>query len=66
MAGHENGLLPNTFYYAMKEKQLAMHRYAPIQPQYFMREFPTSWRGLDSGIHDIKDLVEASRQITLE
>jgi hypothetical protein len=48
--GYEDGLLPDSYYYVTKDRQLVMHKYTPIQQGFFTREFPTSWRGIDFGV----------------
>ena len=42
----------------MKESKFIMHKYAPIQPNFFGREFPTSWRELDYGIDKLGSLID--------
>jgi hypothetical protein len=50
LPGHEDGLLPNSYYYVPTDAVEVMHRYAPLQGAFFNREFPTSWRQIDYGI----------------
>jgi hypothetical protein len=47
--GFEDGVLPNSFYYAMKEKKSVMHMYEPLKGGFFSREYPTSWRDINKG-----------------
>jgi hypothetical protein len=53
LAGHENGLLPNSYYYVPKSNRDAMHKYAPLQGAFFSREFPTAWYDLDKSVGDL-------------
>ena len=57
LPGHEDGLLPNSYYYVPKGQQLVMHKYAPLHGAFFNREFPTSWRQLDEGIGNLPQRV---------
>jgi hypothetical protein len=50
LPGHEDGLLPNTYYYATKDRKFTMHQYAALRGGYFNREFPTAWRQINKGI----------------
>jgi hypothetical protein len=49
-AGYEDGVLPNSYYYATKEKKLIMHTYSPLKGGFFNREYPTSWRDINKGV----------------
>lgn len=46
--GHEMGLLPTTFYYALKEHKTLMQEYWPIKKLFYAREFPAAWRTIDT------------------
>jgi hypothetical protein len=48
--GYEMGLLPNTYYYALKEHKTKMHDYWPVKKAFYAREFPVSWRNIDFDI----------------
>ena len=48
--GHEDGILPDSYYYATIDKKLIMHTYTPLRGGFFNREFPTSWRDINKGI----------------
>jgi hypothetical protein len=45
--GYDMGLLPNSYYYALKEHKTKLHDYWPIKQAFYPREFPSSWRNLD-------------------
>jgi len=45
--GYEMGLLPTTFYYALKEHKMILHEYWPIKKLFYAREFPVAWRMID-------------------
>jgi hypothetical protein len=45
--GYDMGLLPHSFYYALKEHKTKLHDYWPIKQAFYPREFPSSWRNLD-------------------
>eukprot|EP00536_Pseudo-nitzschia_multiseries_P003175 jgi/Psemu1/236458/estExt_Genewise1.C_470075 len=51
--GWEQGILPTSYYYTPKNRQLMMHEYSPLGGAFFSREFPTSWRGIDTGIEEL-------------
>jgi len=51
--GYEHGELPTSYYYATKPKLKEMHKYAPLRTGFFNREYPTSWRGIDTGIKEL-------------
>lgn len=56
--GYEHGELPTTYYYVTKERLNEMHKYAPLRRNFYVREYPTSWRDIDQGI---KELASISR-----
>ena len=58
--GYEDGTLPTTYYYATKDKKLKLHTYSPLKGGFFNREFPTSWRDIDKGVHEIAMLEAAA------
>jgi hypothetical protein len=58
LPGHEDGLLPNSYYYVPTGQKLVLHSYAPVHGSFFNREFPTSWRQLDTGIGDLSALTD--------
>jgi hypothetical protein len=53
LPGHEDGLLPTSYYYVPTGQKLVMHKYTPLSGAFFNREFPTSWRQLDKGIGNL-------------
>lgn len=48
-AGFEQGII-SSWYYAHKDNFDHMQVYYPVKMQYYAREFPTSWRLIDTGI----------------
>jgi hypothetical protein len=46
---YEQGV-SNSWYYVMKDRYDAMQSYQPIKQSFWAREFPTSWRLIDTGI----------------
>ena len=52
LPGHEEGTLPNTYYYVPTNQRNVMHTYSPLYGPFFNREFPTSWRQIDFGLDD--------------
>jgi GDP-fucose protein O-fucosyltransferase len=50
LPGHEDGVLPTSFYYTPTSRRDALQQYVPLSNSYFAREFPSSWRGIDKGI----------------
>jgi hypothetical protein len=59
LPGSDRGELPTTYYYATPERKLEMHRYTPLRPGFFNREYPTAWRDIDRGIKELADLAAA-------
>jgi hypothetical protein len=51
--GHEDGTLPTTFYYAMEDSKMHMTEFYPVKKQFYAREFPTVWRGIDTSIGEV-------------
>lgn len=45
--GYEMGMLPTTYYYALKDHKTKMHDYWPIKKLFYAREFPAAWRNID-------------------
>lgn len=56
LEGYQDGVLPTSYYYTMKEKKFAMHQYTPIQNAFYSREFPTAWRDIDKGITELSSM----------
>ena len=50
LPGHEDGALPNSYYYVPTGQKYVLHKYSPLYGAFFNREFPTSWRQIDRGI----------------
>lgn len=48
-AGYEMGIVPS-YYYALKTHFMHMQSYAPVKQSFYAREFPTSWRLIDTGV----------------
>lgn len=53
LPGHEDGVLPTSFYYSSHSRRDALQQYVPLSNSFFAREFPTSWRGIDKGIGEL-------------
>ena len=53
LPGHEDGALPTTYYYALEDRKLHMQEFYPVKKQFYAREFPTAWRGIDKGIGEV-------------
>lgn len=49
---HQEGRLPNSYYYAMLENKNKLHDYWPVKQAFYAREFPASWRQLDFDVPD--------------
>jgi len=49
--GYEMGIVPS-YYYAVDDRYLHMQEYYPVKKQFYAREFPTSWRLIDTGLED--------------
>ena len=47
--GYEMGII-NSWYYALKDRFDHMQRYYPVKQAFYAREFPTSWRLIDTGV----------------
>ncbi|GKY92828.1 hypothetical protein MPSEU_000252300 [Mayamaea pseudoterrestris] len=47
--GHENGIIPS-WYYVMEDRFDQMQSFVPVKQSFWAREFPTSWRNLETGI----------------
>jgi hypothetical protein len=46
--GYQEGILPNTWYYTLPDRFEHMQQYYPVKKSFFAREFPTSWRLIDT------------------
>lgn len=53
LPGHEQGILPTSYYYATLNRKFTMHEYTPLSGAFFAREFPTSWRDIDKGVGEL-------------
>jgi hypothetical protein len=49
--GYEKGIVPS-YYYALKDRFLHMQEFYPVKKSFYAREFPTSWRLIDTGVSD--------------
>ena len=47
--GYEMGIIPS-WYYALADRYDHMQRFYPVKKSFYAREFPTSWRLIDTGI----------------
>jgi len=52
--GHEQGIV-NSWYYALEDRYDHMLTYYPVKQSYYAREFPTSWRLIDTGIGELHE-----------
>lgn len=48
--GYEQGVGLNSWYYALEDRFDHMTRYYPVKQAFYAREFPTSWRLIDSDV----------------
>jgi hypothetical protein len=51
--GYQMGIVPS-YYYAVEDRYLHMQEFYPVKKQFYAREFPTSWRLIDTGVDDRK------------
>jgi hypothetical protein len=51
--GYEDGLVPDTYYYALEDRKYHMQTFYPVKKSFYAREFPTSWRGIDKGVDEL-------------
>jgi hypothetical protein len=56
LEGNLEGILPTSYYYVTLKNKYAMHQYEPLSGAFFNREFPTSWRQIDSDV-DVSAVV---------
>jgi hypothetical protein len=49
LPGYEEGVI-DSYYYAFPEHKLKMREYYPVKKALYAREFPTSWRNIDTGV----------------
>jgi hypothetical protein len=47
LPGYENGT-HNSWFYALPDRYDHMQQYYPVKQSYYAREFPTSWRLIDT------------------
>jgi len=47
--GYEDGIVPS-YYYALEDRFLHMHTFYPVKKSFYAREFPTSWRLIDTDV----------------
>lgn len=52
LPGHEQGV-HNSWYYALEDRYDHLQTYYPVKQSYYAREFPTSWRLIDTGIAEL-------------
>jgi hypothetical protein len=52
MPGYEQGII-NSWYYAMADRFDHMQRFYPVKQAFYAREFPASWRLIDTGVEDL-------------
>jgi hypothetical protein len=49
--GFEFGVVPS-YYYALSDRYLHMQTFYPVKKAFYAREFPASWRLIDTGLND--------------
>jgi hypothetical protein len=54
--GYEEGIVPS-YYYALEDRFDHMQRFYPVKKSFYAREFPTSWRLIDTSIEKDSSLV---------
>jgi hypothetical protein len=54
--GYENGII-DSWYYTTEEHRDDMRTFVPVYQGYYFREFPTSWRLIDTGISELKEFL---------
>lgn len=52
LPGYEQGLI-NSWYYAMEDRFDHMQKFYPVKQAFYAREFPASWRLIDTGVEDL-------------
>lgn len=60
LPGYEDGVI-ESYYYANEENKMMMREYYPVKQALYVREFPTSWRGIDKGVPDEDGSVDTER-----
>jgi hypothetical protein len=50
--GYKQGIIPTSWYYALRDRFDHMQQFWPVKKSFYAREFPTSWRLIDTGIGD--------------
>ena len=50
--GYEQGIV-DSWYYALEDRYDHMQTFYPVKRSYYAREFPTSWRLIDTGIEEL-------------
>jgi len=56
LPGYEKGIIPS-YYYAMSDRFDHMQKFFPVKKQFYAREFPTSWRLIDTSL-DVEERQE--------
>lgn len=54
--GYEMGY-HSSYYYALDDRKYHLQEYYPVKKSFYAREFPTSWRLLDTGIGELQHLA---------
>ena len=55
--GWKQGTLHHTFYYTGPNDKHHYENYLPVHSPVYSKEYPTSWREIDSGIDDLVDFA---------
>lgn len=49
--GYEDGIIPS-YYYTLEDRYDHMREFWPVKRAFYAREFPTSWRLIDTGVEE--------------
>lgn len=61
--GYEEGII-SSWYYVTEQHRNDMRNFTPVYQGYYFREFPTSWRLIDTGIDEMKDFLAKTDSIS--
>jgi hypothetical protein len=60
--GYEDGIIPS-WYYATEDHRNDMRTFYPVYQGYYYREFPTSWRLIDTGVDEMEGFRLSRRDV---
>ena len=46
--GYKDGVVPDSWYYILEDRFDHMQKFYPVKKSFYAREFPTSWRLIDT------------------